>query len=396
MKLLISLLILLLCSCTQHKIDGNLSSLVLHLTNDNKIVQIQDTGIPFKGQETSGRIFRNINVNKISVIDLSREHYIGLQVYQGQPCAAKPAFAVVDCFTDDGVIFQRFGMGRGQGPGEMASVNRFALNDSGYAMLSDVNGNIQKLVYKNVDELIYNVGFPLEGVPETMGSAGYDRFAYTNSLFISEPSIIYFEKIQDGLWKKINGSNLYDQSKPLGPSKISENPRAEISRDLIGVPNVFMGMLDGHSDGDFILSTMYSGLLVRMDQKKASWVRNLITNPLDGSIEMERRIPNLPEEYRPAYSPPMYYLPKLLDRQFYTYGLSVQNGHIINIDIGENSEGEKGIIFDFYREDDGTYLHSYQHKFGISLTYLGIQLSGNRLYILNGDGEILIFELTFG
>src|SRR5690606_36049341 len=107
-------------------------------------------------------------------------------------------------------------------------------------------------------------------------------------------------------------------------------------------------------------------------------------------------IPNLPEEYRPAYSPPMYYLPELLDRQFYTYGLRVQNGHIINIDIGENSEGEKGIIFDFYREDDGTYLHSYQHKFGISLSYLGIQLSGNRLYILNGDGEIVIFELTFG
>src|SRR5690606_13932549 len=120
------------------------------------------------------------------------------------------------------------------------------------------------------------------------------------------------------------GSNLYGQNEPFGETRETYDPMKGPPRDLLAAPSVFRGYIDGHSDGDFIISTMYSGLLLRLDNKKATWVRNLITNPMSGSIEMARSIPNLPEEYRPAYSPPIYYLPKRQDRRSYLYALRVQ------------------------------------------------------------------------
>lgn len=68
---------------------------------------------------------------------------------------------------------------------------------------------------------------------------------------------------------------------------------------------------------------------------------------------------------------------------------------VVNMSISV-TDGERGLIFDFYNEGDGSYLYTYHFVPSSSLTYLGVQLSGNRLYMLNGDGEIVIFELTFG
>jgi len=391
-KSFIVLLLLLLLGCESDAIEKNESTLILLLSNDNELVHKQDTGIPFKKQDANEREFRKLDARRIGVIDISNDQVLILQVYQGQPCVAKPAYAIVDCFSDSGEIFQRFGMGRGQGLGEMESVNRYALNDSGYAMLADVIGRNQKLINLNNDEILQNVTFPLEDVAETIGSAGNDKFAFSNGLYLTESSIQYFEKQIDGTWTKIQGPNLYDQDKPMRPSQLSDNARAEISRELVAAPTVFRGIMDGHSDGDFIIATMKSGLLVRLDGKKASWVRNMITNPMSGSIEMATAKSNLPAELRPAYSPPFYYLPKLIDRRHYTYALKVQDGHIINIDF---IASDRRVIFDFYAEFDGSYLHSYEFVAGTSLTYLGIQLSGNRLYILNGNGEIIIFEVEF-
>lgn len=377
--------------------DGNdISTLKLNLVDDGKLTRTHDTGLVFDPQVSNDRNYRNLQSDLIGRIDVSNDHYLFLNVYQGQPCVAKPNVSVVDCFTDEGDIFQRFGMGRGRGPAEMGTVDRYALNDAGFAMIADFYGRQQKLIDYNGAELLYNISLPLEDPPHKIGRAGNSRFGYTNGIWLTESSITYFDQQSDGTWIKSPGWNLYDHSKSIGPSILSDNAKDEISRDLVGAPNVFNGFLDGHSGNDFIISTPYSGLLIRMDNKKATWVRNMVTNSIDGTIEMTRKTPNLPEHLRPAYTPPIFYLPKPVNRSVYSYGLNVQDGHIINIDYGDNPEGVKAMIFDFYREDDGTYMHSYHLVTGTSLTHLGVQLSGNRLYILNGDGEIVIFELTFG
>jgi hypothetical protein len=395
MKLLAALLIIHLLGCTQGTSEETHANLTLQLVDDNKIVNVQDTGIPFKQQETQVRVFRDMEARRVGVIDISHTHYLYMNLYQGQPCAVNMSISVVECFTDEGEIFQRFGMGRGEGPGELYGIQHFAVTDSGYAMLAD-GGIKQKIMNRNNEEILFNITLPFEPNPVTIGSVDNDKYGYAKGIYLNEPSIIYFEKQADGTWTKIIGSNLYDQNQPLGVSRETYNPMEGPPKDLIGLPHVFLGYIDGHSDGDFIISTMYSGLLLRMDDKRATWVRNLITNPMNGSITMTRSIPNLPDEYRPAYSPPMYYLPKLEGRKSYSYGMNVQNGLVISIGIEQDTDGKSSLILDFYAEDDGTYLHTYQFVPGTSITYLGIQLSGNRLYILNGDGEILIFELTFG
>lgn len=395
MKLLAALLIFLLLGCSHDTNDEIHANLTLQLVEDNKVVHIQDTGIPFKQQEAQVRVFRDLEARRVGVIDISHTHYLYMNLYQGQPCVVNKAITVVECFTDDGTIFQRFGMGRGEGPGEMHGIRHFAVTDSGNAMLAD--GAIkQKIMSRDNEEIKFNVTLPFEPNPEMLGSVDNDKFAYAKGMFLNEPSIIYFEKQSEGNWSKLLGSNLYDQARPVEVSRETYDPMEGPPKDIIGLPHVFLGYIDGHSDGDFIISTMYSGLLLRMDDKRATWARNLITNPMNGSITMTRSIPNLPDEYRPAYSPPMYYLPKPEGRKAYSYGLNVQNGSVISIGIEENADGKGILILDFYAEDDGTYLHTYQFVPGTSITYLGIQLSGNRLYILNGDGEIVIFELTFG
>lgn len=376
--------------------SSSISTLKLMLVDDGKLTRVHDTGLVFVPQVSNDRNYRNLQSDLVGRIDLSNDHYLFLNVYQGQPCAAKPNHSVVDCFTDEGEIFQRFGMGRGRGPAEMETVNRYVLNDAGFAMIADLYGRQQKLIDHHGTELIFNITLPLEDTPNRFGRAGNNRFGFTNGIWLTESSITYFDQQSDGTWTKSSGMNLYDHNKPIGSSSLSENAHGVISRDLVGAPNVFNGFLDGHSGNDFIISAPFSGLLIRMDDKKATWVRNMVTNPMDGTIEMTRKTPNLPEQYRPPYTPPIFYLPKPENRSTYAYGLNVQDGHIINIDYGENPDGVKGMLFDFYREDDGTYLHSYHMVTGTSLTHLGVQLSGNRLYILNGDGEIVIFELTFG
>jgi hypothetical protein len=394
-KTLSTLIIILLAGCSQEKTDEKYSNLILQLVEDNKVVHTQDTGIPFRVQESKERIYRDLDARRVGVIDISHTHYLYMNVYQGQPCVVNMSISVVECFTEDGEIFQRFGMGRGDGPGELYGVQHFAITDSGYAILAD-GGIKQKIMNKNNNEILFNITLPFEPNPVTIGSVHNGKFAYAKDIYLNEPSIIYFEKQADGTWAKIIGSNLYDQNQPFRVSRETYDPMEGPPRDLIGLPHVFLGYIDGHSDGDFIISTMYSGLLLRMDDKKASWVRNLITNPMNGSINMTRSIPNLPDEYRPSYSPPMYYLPKPEGRKSYSYGMNVQNGSIINIGIEENAAGESGLILDFYDEGDGTYLYSYHFVAGTSITYLGIQLSGNRLYILNGNSEIFIFELNIG
>src|SRR5690606_13089702 len=102
----------------------------------------------------------------------------------------------------------------------------------------------------------------------------------------------------------------------------------------------------------------------------------------------------VPEAYRASYAPPIYYLKKLEGRRFYTYGLTVQNNFVYNIDHGQ-VENVRGIIIDTYHESDGSYSHSYFFDPQTSVTYLGIQLYQDKLFILNGDGNILVFELKF-
>jgi len=371
--------------------SGEQTNLVLNLVDKGELIHSQDTGIPFFEQESKERILREIDVRLIGKIDISDTYYLFLNVYKGQPCVVNMSITVVECFTDSGEIFQRFGMGRGEGPGELYAIRHFAINDSGYALLAD-GGAKQKIMNNTNEEIMFNITLPFEPTPEVIGSSGNDKFAYAKGLYLNEPSIQYFEKQIDGTWAKIIGSNLYDQNKPLGVSRETYDPMKGPPKDLVAVPHVFMGHMDGHSDDDFIIATTQSGLLLRMDNKKATWVRNQISNPMSGSIEMATSIPNLPEELRPAYSPPFYYLPRVIDRASYTYAVKVQDGHIINIDFIAD---ERRVLFDFYAEVDGSYLHSYEFVAGTSLTYLGIQLSGNRLYILNGAGMIVIFELEF-